>query len=338
MTSRLYAERTEFSDGTPISAYEMDELAVSAASSAGAPIRSRFRVYDRTQLDDIPPPVWLIEDTVLEGLAVVFGPSGSGKTFLGLDFACTVATGGKWFGKRATHRRVLFVSAEGASGIPLRVRAWEIDRKRRADDLFVMPEACNLMVPADVEHLSMAIEEVGAGMVVVDTLARSMVGGDENSVKDMGIVIDALDGLRKRHGCDALVIHHSGLDGGRMRGSTAFKGAVDSSIAVERTGDNVFVRSDKQKDGPDFDPWFLRAKTVAGSMVLGLAKTNPTHALEEIAEAMELGPMRYQDILVLVGGDTETVLRLVEDGKLARYDDTGLYVLGDGKPADGWSL
>ena len=40
----------------------------------------------------------------------------------------------------------------------------------------------------------------GYGFVVFDTLARCMVGGDENTAKDCGLVVDVLNRLRNASG------------------------------------------------------------------------------------------------------------------------------------------
>ena len=50
-------------------------------------------------------------------------------------------------------------------------------------------------------------------LIIVDTLARCMVGGDENSAKDMGLFIAHADALRKETGATVLIIHHTGKNG-----------------------------------------------------------------------------------------------------------------------------
>jgi hypothetical protein len=58
------------------------------------------------------------------------------------------------------------------------------------------------------------------------------VGGDENSSKDAGIVVDAITWLQKELNCAACFIHHSNKGGG-YRGSTAYRGNVDFVLKVE---------------------------------------------------------------------------------------------------------
>jgi RecA-family ATPase len=56
-------------------------------------------------------------------------------------------------------------------------------------------------------------------LVVIDTLARCMVGADENSARDMGEAIDALDRLRRAAGSCVLPVHHMGKPNGTTRTS-----------------------------------------------------------------------------------------------------------------------
>ena len=84
---------------------------------------------------------------------------------------------------------------------------------------------------AEVEALCALIDHYGYGFVVLDTLARCMVGADENSAKDCGVVVDALGQLRR---CTpgglgvVLGVHHAGKDGKTLRGSSAFEGGADT--------------------------------------------------------------------------------------------------------------
>src|SRR5438034_1345408 len=71
-------------------------------------------------------------------------------------------------------------------------------------------------------------------LVGVDTLARCFVGGEENSAKDMGLFVAGLDRLRAATGAAVLVVHHTGRESGRERGSTALSGAVDTLMVIER--------------------------------------------------------------------------------------------------------
>jgi hypothetical protein len=106
-------------------------------------------------------------------------------------------------------------------------------------------------------------------------LARSMAGKDENSAQDMGTAIQALDWLREKEGCGVLVLHHSGVDGTRPRGSTALFGAADTLIRVEGEGNMTKVSCEGQKDAMPFRPSHFQLKNTGPSVVLSRVSAMP---------------------------------------------------------------
>lgn len=66
------------------------------------------------------------------------------------------------------------------------------------------------------------------------------------------MVIQACDWLREKTGCAVMIVHHSGVDGSRPRGSTALFGAVDTLVKVEGDGRMVDVWCEGQKDSKPF--------------------------------------------------------------------------------------
>ena len=97
-------------------------------------------------------------------------------------------------------RRVLYVAAEGAFGLKGRLAAWEAGWHTEIHDgnLEVLPRPVNLTRTVDASNLAALIDWNGYGFVVLDTLSRCMVGADENSARDCGLVVDVLHRLRER--------------------------------------------------------------------------------------------------------------------------------------------
>ena len=86
---------------------------------------SRFRLLTPDELDDLPDPQWLIENVLPEGgLAMLYSEPGVGKSFLALDWANAIASGGDWFGRKVASIDVVYVYAEGATGLKWRESAW----------------------------------------------------------------------------------------------------------------------------------------------------------------------------------------------------------------------
>jgi predicted ATP-dependent serine protease len=131
---------------------------------------------------------------------------------------------------------VLYVAAEGASGLSPRVAAWEYAwQAGRARGLTVWPEPVKLLERPRVDDLVALVREDGYRLVVVDTLARSLIGADENSARDVGLAVDAADRVKRATGCTVLLVHHTGKDRTTVRGSSALEAGVDTVYALDGT-------------------------------------------------------------------------------------------------------
>jgi hypothetical protein len=224
-------------------------------------------------LADLPPREQLIDGMLPEaGMFTLYGPSGSGKTFLELDWGLCIAAGIPWYGREVKQGPVVCIIAEGASGIYQRVQAWLDARDQTPPADIHFAGAVNFMSRTEVASLKAAIDQLPDPpiLIVVDTLARCMVGGDENSAKDVGLFINALDELAKPYNAARLVIHHTGKSGDDERGSTALRGASDTMLKLAPDGASIRLSCDKQKDSPEFDPWTVHLQTVGESCVLRL--------------------------------------------------------------------
>lgn len=247
----------------------------------GSTEERRWPIYDADDLHKIPPPEWLVDGYLVSGFNVLYGPSGHGKSFVAIDWALTIARGSRWLGAETKRTNVVYVAAEGAAGLSHRVSAWKKHHDRPASGLKVIPTRVNLLDPWDVEALERDIVDAEAGLVIIDTLARCMPGADENSQQDMSRVVDALDGLRNRHGCSTLIVHHTGVDQTRMRGSTTLLGATDTVVKVDGRHneftdhlEQVELKCDKQKDAAPFPRVTFQPVSVLSSAVLVEMKRN----------------------------------------------------------------
>jgi hypothetical protein len=170
-----------------------------------------------------------------------FGPPGGGKTFEALHRWLCVATGTPCNGRRTTQGLVLYCCGEGHSGISRRARAWMLHHDMTPEDLTLFHVSRGTVgldgkgVDAIIVEARSLEELYGTKVigVVVDTVARHL-HGDENNTRDMNEFIGALDKLRDAFpGSVAEGIHHCGHAGGRGRGSSALKGAVDFEFEVD---------------------------------------------------------------------------------------------------------
>jgi hypothetical protein len=169
-----------------------------------------------------------------------------------------------WHGKKTRQCAVAYIVAEGARGVGKRVRGWKLRHnvEHANSPFFVIPTAVNILKIEDVEKLIWQLQEIERtygidfGFVGVDTLAKCMVGGDENHARDMGISVHHCDIIRERMECSVGIVHHCGKDVDRgPRGSYALYAGVNTSICVARTRDGkedfITLALDKQKDDAD---------------------------------------------------------------------------------------
>jgi hypothetical protein len=135
--------------------------------------------------------------------------------------------------------------------------------------MFVILDAVQFTEREHVARLLSQIAERGITprLIVIDTLARCFLGGDENSSKEMGQFIAACSEVQQRTRATVLAVHHTGKQRGRKpsteRGSNALRGAADVMIRVRKTDDGIIhVDVDKQKDDEAVKDIRLRLKTV----------------------------------------------------------------------------
>lgn len=213
-----------------------------------------------THLDDlkITKPEWLIDGLIERNtLAMCFGAAGSGKTFAVLDMALSVATGKAYHGHTVDAGTVFYLCGEGHSGFARRAAAWTHEHKvKRGEAKFYKSNRAVIMSEAEsVEilrsEMAALVEEAGAPkLVVIDTLARSLGGADENAGKDINLFIVACDEIKEEYGCTVLLVHHTGHQNKeRGRGASQINAALDHEFRIEAWGENkVLMTFTKQKE------------------------------------------------------------------------------------------
>ena len=233
-----------------------------------APQADVFAVYDVHYLRNMPPVEWLVDGWLTKhGFAVLYGEPGAGKSFIAIDMALSMAYGKAWHDCATQRGAVLYIAGEGVGGLGKRIKAWQAHHKLTADvPFYVLPTAVRFREPDDVERLLRTIDSLDTkfSAVFVDTVARALLGGDENSATDMGMFVDACEVVKRHCGCAVVAIHHSGKDAARgMRGSTALLGAVDTSVRVSKLESTVTMATEKQKDAEPADDMAFEMVSVA---------------------------------------------------------------------------
>lgn len=205
--------------------------------------RIRSLTYRRSQLSQIKPPGWLVEGMVNRAsLTLLSGKFGTYKSFVSIALAASVATGRPFLGHQVVEAGpIIYIAAEGASGIRTRLEAWEDAHNGGAviaDDRFVVIGGpVKLLNGDDVAGLEELCKEIQPRMIVWDTLHRVAPGIDEDKSQQAGEAIDVLSALRETYDCAQLVDHHTGHGGLRARGSSAWEDDFDGSWVIKLAGD-----------------------------------------------------------------------------------------------------
>lgn len=244
----------------------------------GLPVRpvertaSRFPLLTREELRDLPPAEWLIAGILPEAsLALLYGMWATLKSFLALDFMLSIASGRDWQQRQTKQGSVVYLVGEGVRGLPNRIDAWERRHGPVPSGSFhTVPLAANLLRGDEADRLERTLADVqDLRLIVFDTYARHMPGGDENGPRDSGTVIAAIDRLRQNHNATALVIHHSGKDESKgERGHTSLPGAADVRMRLTRKGMSLSLTCTKMKDDEEFQRVMLSAEKELDSLVL----------------------------------------------------------------------
>lgn len=236
---------------------------MSAAAIEFVDVPVSYRRLEYVWAADVDPILvaWcLVKGVISAGsLVVIFGESNSGKTFFVLDMALAIASKREWCGHRTAGGLVVYIAGEGQQGIRNRVSA-NLQRGliTKAIPFAIITRAADLLSPAgDIEDLIKLIREAESAcgetctLIVIDTLARAMPGGNENEAADMGGLIATADRLRHEIKATCIFIHHAGKDASKgARGHSSLRAAVDTEILVEGTDGARTATVVKQRDLP----------------------------------------------------------------------------------------
>ncbi len=190
--------------------------------------------------------------------SVTYGESNCGKTFFMTDLSFHIAMGKQWRDRRVEAGGVIYAALEGARGLRNRIAAFKSRNMITADIPFAMVSSQidflnpNGNIQEFIDLIKRAADDLGSvKLVVVDTLARALMGGDENSGQDMGMIVRHADALRYATGAHANFIHHSGKDLAKgARGHSSLRAAVDTEIEVTKDdgADYSIVKVVKQRE------------------------------------------------------------------------------------------
>ena len=284
-----------------------------------------FNKFIRADQVEISSTKYLIKNWFgYEGLSMVYGSSGVGKTLLALDLAFHLAAGSDWFGNRVKRGRVVYIMSEGNNVSNNRIKAIEIEKSelfsKAARLFYCLNDIVSLYsVKKDTTDFIEEVKQFNPRLIIIDTLAMAMSGGDENRTQDITVVVENMKRIQQALGCHIMVLHHPGKDETRgARGSSALHAASDTVLELKKNKHVVCVRAVKQRDMEGDKELDLKIEKV----VIGEDEDG-----DEVSSAIiqESGPTlgtKQEDILniILAHKDngisqTEVLSRLSDEGK-----------------------
>jgi RecA-family ATPase len=215
------------------------------------------RHYKRLDLSQaIPQTDWVVEDLAVSAEAwVVAGDGGVGKSMLTMALALAVAGGASTFlGKKILkHGRVLYVDEESSAALAVQ-RINALSAPEPTPDLRDTPWLRKpSLSPEQVENLEYLwyagvdllgepellheeALEIQPVLVIVDSLSRVSIGGDENSNPDMTkLMRKGVIPIARDTGAAVLVLHHTDKEGLGPRGASSIRNTSDQTLSIKET-------------------------------------------------------------------------------------------------------
>ena len=264
---------------------------------------------------------WLVKHVIpADSIGMLFGGSGTFKSFLAVDLAGHVAHGLPWLGRRTKQGAVIYIAAEGGTGLWGRLCAWHQARRLRYDEapIYVIPVALDLT--QDAWKIVEAAQALGVTpeLVVVDTLSQTFAG-EENSAQEVAAYFRELGTrIRQLWKCAVAILHHTGhVATERPRGSSAMRANLDWMLGVHRDDKEMLATLScaKQKDGEGFQDTTFALGVHAlgtdedGDQVKSLVARHLS-SVEEIQEVMEREGRAGR------GGGNQLLMSLIQNGGL----------------------
>ncbi|TCJ38384.1 helicase RepA family protein [Parafrankia sp. BMG5.11] len=249
---------------------EQARMEESIRDFADLTVRRRFEAVPAGQWIAGKRTEWLVKGVLpLATVGLVYGPPACGKTFWVLDLAASVALGVPWNTIECGQGSVVYICAEGASGFRNRIHAYmEYHGADFGEHLRVIGDQPDLLTREDPENLIRELDLVSPTLVIIDTLAQVIPGGDENSAEAMGEALKVCRDIHARTGAMVLLVHHTGKDSEKgPRGWSGLRGAVDVELSVARFLGGNRAQITKMKDGAEGSVYPFKLHTVRLSKV-----------------------------------------------------------------------
>jgi hypothetical protein len=190
---------------------------------------------------------WLVKKLLpTSGVGLISGQWGTGKTFVAIELAVSVMIGNQFAGRHVARKGgVLFIAAEGASEVPIRLNglaetkfpdhkgklpfAWAESSPTLTDKGAIEQLVRIAKKASDQMRSNFRVELV---LIILDTMSAAAGFKDENASAEGQVVMNALNELAKRTGSLVMACDHFGkaTETG-TRGTSAKEASADVVVA-----------------------------------------------------------------------------------------------------------
>jgi len=294
----------------------------------------QIRILDIWAMFDKKPPPPLVHELLdKDALTFFVGAEGSGKSFWAIALACAIATPSgmnTWEGHKIyEHGPVLYIAAEGASGMGNRIKVWceanGVDPAILAGNMNFIEDSIPLEDPDYRDLLLRKVEEMKPVLIVIDTKSAMTASVDENSANEQSMIINFMKRLKRVSGACILIIHHKGKSGDQ-RGSNVWPTNCDDYLVVMPPEEDYEPEADrplvifcqKHKERPDKCSHAFVLKTVRDDLGKSISRVviQPQQDPSQMSDPEKGAQNRKRalELLQATGPLTKTVwVRLLKD-------------------------
>ena len=229
------------------------------------------------EMDDVAPPAFAVEELIPDcAVGWLGGPSGSYKSFVAVQLMFALCRGVPALGHREfapiRRHKVLYVAAEGATGVVMRARAAlaHLGLEGTRDHL-IWREAVDFTDERALDRMLAVAVEHGFTFIIADTWRQVTPGVDENANTDVSLILRRLLTLRDTEGVSSLLLDHTNksakgladLGGaGAKRANADYVLMMDLPNGERGRGEQRVLRVAKLKDWEDGRSWPIRLEPV----------------------------------------------------------------------------
>ncbi|MBD1917184.1 MULTISPECIES: AAA family ATPase [Cyanophyceae] len=194
------------------------------------PLRDRLVTNDELLATAPDYTDWLVDDILTaDELFLLAASPRAGKSLLAFTLAKAVATGGKFMGRPASQGAVIYVRCEDSD-----TKTKERELKQGWTEGMPVYWLDKFKL-SELNHLDELVEELGARLVVFDTLSRIRDSAISESSAEMSQLLEPLQEMCKRQRCTGLLVHHTGKVNVNNAGDTDIFETIRGSSAIRAT-------------------------------------------------------------------------------------------------------